>query len=310
MHTCKKIVVGVDLSADDRLVSSTAPAEPGRIALQKAVWLAQNLGASLHLLASLDVEAHAEAMMRRDQCRGGGVCVLAEKRLDELAQPARDAGVNVTCEVAFGSPLKVLLDDVQKNGRDLVVVGTRARGAVARNLLGSTALGLLRHAPVAVWVARKGPDDEFDHVLAPVAFGELTHEVLESAAWVAGKLSSHVHALHVVDYSGEHVLRMGGADAEVIDEYRRERRAAVEQNFAELEGTTGLDAVSHTIHIGEGNPADEILRLSEEHGADLVVLGALTHGALSGILLGSTAESVMQELDTSLLVVKVPSERS
>ena len=242
MRSCKKIVVGVDLSEEDRLVSMNAPAPQGRIALEKAIWLAENLGASLHLLASLDVHAHAEEMMRRDQCRGGGVCALAEERLEQLAAPARAKGVEVTTELAFGSPTSVIMDDIAANGRQLAVVGTRRRGVVARNLLGSTALGLLRHAPIAVWVARKGPDDEFDHVLAPVGFGKLTDEVLESATWVGEKLGSHVHALHVVDYSGEHVLRMGGADAEVLEDYRRERRDAVEQRLDELTASSGLGA--------------------------------------------------------------------
>jgi nucleotide-binding universal stress UspA family protein len=56
--------------------------------------------------------------------------------------------------VLRGRPTELLL--AQAEGAQLVVVGTRSRGAAARALLGSTSRGLLRHSPCPVAVV--GPD--------------------------------------------------------------------------------------------------------------------------------------------------------
>jgi hypothetical protein len=56
--------------------------------------------------------------------------------------------------VVHGRPAELLL--VQAGEAQLVVVGTRSRGAAARALLGSTSRGLLRHSPCPVAVVRPG----------------------------------------------------------------------------------------------------------------------------------------------------------
>jgi len=62
-------------------------------------------------------------------------------------------------------------------------------------------------------------------------------------------------------------------------------------------------------HVEKGKPWAEIIRLAEQHEADLIVLG--THGrtGLQHWLLGSTAERVVQHASCPVLVVP-PSARS
>jgi len=44
----------------------------------------------------------------------------------------------------------------------------------------------------------------------------------------------------------------------------------------------------------EGNPAVEITKFAAENGADLIVMGTLGKSGIDRILLGSTAEKVIQ----------------
>jgi nucleotide-binding universal stress UspA family protein len=65
-------------------------------------------------------------------------------------------------------------------------------------------------------------------------------------------------------------------------------------------------AVGVDYWLREGEPAAEILKLAQEEGADLIVLG--THGrtGLGRILLGSVAEQVVRRAACPVLTVKMP----
>jgi nucleotide-binding universal stress UspA family protein len=55
--------------------------------------------------------------------------------------------------------------------------------------------------------------------------------------------------------------------------------------------------------ILEGRPSDELLRLSNEAGVDLLVMGSVGRGGLDRFLLGSVAEKVTQHSKVPVLLV-------
>ncbi len=65
--------------------------------------------------------------------------------------------VDAKCFVETKGAAAALLDQIDVDGAQLVVVGTRGRNALASAVLGSTALNLLHHSPVPVMVCRPTP---------------------------------------------------------------------------------------------------------------------------------------------------------
>jgi nucleotide-binding universal stress UspA family protein len=59
-----------------------------------------------------------------------------------------------------------------------------------------------------------------------------------------------------------------------------------------------------TYEIREGDPAEEILRLAGDRGADLVVVGSRGLGTIAGTLLGSVSKAVVRGADRPVLIVK------
>ncbi|HZS10955.1 MAG TPA: universal stress protein, partial [Nitrospirales bacterium] len=53
-----------------------------------------------------------------------------------------------------------------------------------------------------------------------------------------------------------------------------------------------------------GHAAAEILKLADAHEADLVVLGALGHGAVARLLLGSVSARVLDHSRASVLIAR------
>ena len=57
-------------------------------------------------------------------------------------------------------------------------------------------------------------------------------------------------------------------------------------------------------HLVTGNPATVIPRLARDLGAQIVVMGALSRSGLMRVLIGNTAERVLESLPCDVLVVK------
>jgi nucleotide-binding universal stress UspA family protein len=63
-------------------------------------------------------------------------------------------------------------------------------------------------------------------------------------------------------------------------------------------------AVEHYFRVGD--EAEEIIRLAEEEGCDLIVMGTQGRTALGRLLMGSVAEQVLRRAPCPVLTVKQP----
>lgn len=62
--------------------------------------------------------------------------------------------------------------------------------------------------------------------------------------------------------------------------------------------------LSADVHIDFGKPADTILRIAEDLGVDLLVLGTHPHSAVRRRVLGATVDKVIDHAHCSVLVVR------
>jgi nucleotide-binding universal stress UspA family protein len=62
------------------------------------------------------------------------------------------------------------------------------------------------------------------------------------------------------------------------------------------------------IIVERGHPADEILKQAEDQNCDLIVMGTHGHGALEGVMMGSTAKRVVGKAKVPVLVVRLPKD--
>ena len=132
-----------------------------------------------------------------------------------------------------------------------------------------------------------------------------------SAARMAITLSRSLGGeLHVV-YVGVAPSAYAASESEILDyEFWKELRAfaqneasqSVEEEVRKIEGAGGKIEM---VHIAVGHPESEILRIAEEIGADLVVVGSRGLGPLRRALMGSVSESVVRHAHCSVLVVRV-----
>src|SRR5690606_31098682 len=94
-------------------------------------------------------------------------------------------------------------------------------------------------------------------------------------------------------------LRSLGGAREAL---RQEAGEAARQRLERLRGMGAGERAE--IHLREGRPAPEILRLAGEVGADLIVVGEQGPRRGIGALLGSTAERVLFESRVPVLLAR------
>jgi nucleotide-binding universal stress UspA family protein len=143
------------------------------------------------------------------------------------------------------------------------------------------------------------PGLEIKRILVPTDFSECSRTAIVYAAELARIYQAKIFLLHVVESS------VYSLDTSLIppgDPFGlREKLVEMTEKEAALIRKSGFDAEGECVI---GLPAIEIVRAVQEKKADLVVMG--THGrtGLSHILLGSTAERVIQRAPCPVLTVK------
>ena len=72
-------------------------------------------------------------------------------------------------------------------------------------------------------------------------------------------------------------------------------------------GTSSVDLISNIL-IRLGHPVEEILKVADEEGCDVIVLGTHGKGILKQTLLGSVSGSVITRTRKPLFLIQLPSE--
>ncbi|HEX2164365.1 MAG TPA: universal stress protein [Thermoanaerobaculia bacterium] len=289
-----------------RIVAATDFSPTAEAALDWALDLAGRHGARLTLLHALTLPAPLPDYVPPGGDFGDELQGVARRKLEETAARLGERGVEVAVELSLGVPSQTIVAFAQDSGADLVVVGTRGLTGIGHLLLGSTAERVVQRARCPVLTVH--PEDRGRHrplrtIVLPTDFSAGSADAAAFAVRLLARLEADarivlVHAYHLpIEYTAYgpiptsvRFLQDVGADAE----------AKLELAARELarEGLA-VEAVSR-----EGYPPDVIVDEARRRDADLVAMG--THGrtGLAHLLLGSTAERVVQHAPCPVITVR------
>jgi nucleotide-binding universal stress UspA family protein len=128
-------------------------------------------------------------------------------------------------------------------------------------------------------------------------------EALLRAIDVAARAPSHV--LHIVSALDPHAPGPAGeAQGSTYEGADRLRKLIVERVTFALAGRPTAAEVEFYVHARIGRPADEILALSSEVGADLIFIGSHGKVGVERLLLGSVSERIVREAGCPVMVVR------
>jgi nucleotide-binding universal stress UspA family protein len=123
-----------------------------------ATELARALGAEVILFhVSVETPLYAEGLMGMKEVREiyDAQRKWAGETLEARAAEMRNAGVTARWEMAVGAPWEEIVRAAEKEGVDLIVMGTHGRRGLDRLLLGSVANKVIRTANCPVLTVRE-----------------------------------------------------------------------------------------------------------------------------------------------------------
>jgi nucleotide-binding universal stress UspA family protein len=142
-----------------KILIATDGSEPARAAVEVGLELAAEQGAKLICITVAQRLDYGPALGFRfapGAVVPHGATPADRTPLQAAARLAADRGIDMRAVIVAGNPVDQIAAYARSMGADLIVVGSRGHGPLARTVLGSVSRGLLRTAHCPVLVVR-GP---------------------------------------------------------------------------------------------------------------------------------------------------------
>lgn len=281
-------------------------------ALAKASQLAHAFGARLELFHAMSdplyinvAEVHGQdlASLQGEQRRRvlGRLELLAERR-------GRGELTDVAVEWDF-PPHDAVIRAAQAFEADLIVAERHATAHHLPWVLRFTDFELLRCSPVPVLLVKTSKPYARPNILAAVDPGHtfakppsLDAEILRYGSTLAHALRGALHAVHGFEplpaaaLNGDYVS--GDWLTQLEDVTEKKTRAALERALR------GLEIPRSRQHLIARHPIDAIEEVAGTIGSDIVVMGAISRSGIKRVVLGNTAEKLIDHLPCDILIVK------
>ncbi len=232
-----------------------------------------------------------------------------EPRLRSQMEALEKLGFSVSTLILPGLAAHEIVHAASDKGVGAIAMATRKTTLFHDALLGGTVSHVVHESQVPVLVLQTRHEDEDKEwaercrekcstIAAHILYATDFSDTAERAFWLVHDLASSgadiITLLHVQDSS-----RIG-LEGEALKEYNRIDHARLQRLIDELDGK---GAAYIELVIRYGNPATEILRVAEEQGATLLVMGSHGRGFVPEVFLGSVSHQVVRHAPVPVLLV-------
>ncbi len=241
--------------------------------------------------------------------------VLADekrRRLETLARPLRDRGLEVTTKVLFGKTSFEIMHEVLRSHHDLVLRVTKGAHSQQSGFFGTTSMRLLRKCPCAVWLVRADMPPRFARVLAAIepAPHDFAHErmnktIMELGKSIADYEDGQLHVVHAWELFGSTAVKSRLKEGE-FEEIMQRAESEVAKAFDKFLAPYELNHQDDGVHLlcDELGAGHAVSGLATQQNMDLVVMGTIARAGVTGALMGNTAEHVIDHVRCSVLTIK------
>lgn len=295
------------------IVDPTRKQQP---AVSKGALLAERFAARLDLFVC-DTKAARNVRMA-EQLRESPQASLQEelpKWLESIAAPLRQRGIDVTTEVLVADPLHTaLVERVKHTCAELVIKDTHHHTVAQRTFLTNTDWELIRGCPVPLLLVKSSRWSPTYRIGAAVDPGHLDDKprlldrcILEEAARLTQALGGELHVIHACVPAAMIAAAAVSVPPLIVDIPDEALAAERQEKLKEITAlTSDYRFPAQDIHLQTGGVNEVLCGLARQHEIDIMAIGALARSGLKRIMIGSTAETVLEQLPCDLLVVKSP----
>ena len=302
-----------------KILCVALPGEDRKAVIARAVVLAQANQATITVFDVVE-SSYAGVLVSKDATYQKLSLQLRKDRLKELVSEYASQ-VELDIKVEIGIPYLEVIRKVLRGGYDLVVKHAKEIDWMDKMIV-SEDMHLLRKCPCPVWLIDSDTPVHFKSVIAAIDLDDecsaeelvkrkaLNRHILELACSNSLSESTELNIISVwqpfkqvsgfISRSGEMIESY---NAELLEKQTKNLQVAMEE-VAEYLGADAFRYVQPKTHLLEGDPRSIILSYAKRLKAELVVMGSVVRTGIPGFIVGITAETVLGQLDCSVLVVK------
>jgi nucleotide-binding universal stress UspA family protein len=277
-------------------------------ALRRVVDLAEQNDARLTLASVVPEPPMHQRLLHRAEFFGAVKDAEREARRRQLDGWAEGCGApSAETLVEIGRASSALVGRVLAAGHDLLVVTTDEDREDR-----TTINHLLRECPCPVWVIRPtrartqrvlvAVDPEPDQAV-------LNQRALELGAGMVDLYGGELHLAHAWELYGEATMRSSPylhIPETEVDALLEETRSASRAALDELVASSSVADAPWQEHLHNGPAAEVLEALVDRLRINLLVMGTVARTGATGLIMGNTAERVLDEVRCSVIAVKPP----
>ncbi|WP_158770051.1 universal stress protein UspE [Paraglaciecola sp. L1A13] len=295
-----------------KILAVIDPEDDQQKSLLRAIEIAQiTQGKITAFLPIYDLSYEMTTMLSTDERENMRFAVIEDRTawLADLVAPIeKESGLKIDLNVEWHNRAwESVICRVIKHGYDLIVKGTQLNDTLKAVIFTPTDWHIMRKSPVPVLLVKDHDWPVAGKVLAAVSLGVEDDEhtalndcVTRTAKAFAELLSSEVHLVNA--YPGTPIniaIEIPEFDPQIYSDSVKEHHQSAMLRHAQKHNIPAGSS-----HIEEGLPEDVIPALAEKIDAELVVLGTVGRQGISGVLIGNTAEHVIDKLNCDVLAIK------
>ena len=228
-------------------------------------------------------------------------------RVEEWLAPLREQGIDLHLDIQWHRfAFLAIIREVLRHGHDLLIKTSEGVTGAGVVLFHPTDRHLMRKCPCPVWMVKPEPHPAYKRILTAVnpfpdepANHTFNARILELAAAIARLDGAELHVVHAHQEYNAITLEHLGVDVDDIEERSLAlRRQGLDRLLASL-------SVAETRpHLVLGPPKEVILQLASREGIELIVMGTVARTGIPGLLIGNTAERILDGVECDVLAIK------
>ena len=291
--------------------------------LDRVVHIAKVVGAKLTLAAvvkpsrsqvffaegSLDLDEVEQLLVQEQQ-----------QQLDSAANSIDAPGVPIATRVFLGDPVDAVIRAVMTGEFDFLIKQPAPSHGLRQQMFGSVDMRLLRACPSPVTISQVKPDRYTRRAVTAVDYpgenetkAQLNQDLLDFAAFGLETEFTEAYIVHAWSLYGESLLAHGRGKLpperfkEIVEQESLKRKQWLEKLVAQFRNTLTSDRAERfrpKLELLRGDPTVVIPQRVKELDADLLSIGTVSRTGLSGLLIGNTAEAILNRIDCSVTTLK------
>ena len=218
-------------------------------------------------------------------------------RLEGYKNDLEQAGYEeVTIVTPVGDePFEAICDAGEEHEADLLMVASHGKGFLKSTLMGSTTFDLARATTLPLFISKEDHKDAsklLDTILIPTDFSQKSLDCLN----VVRGLREYIGNVIFI-----HVIERYRSKEEYKEKYGNARLF-----LQELVDELKIFGIKADYRIGRGAASKEIVHVSRQEHASLIIIAKTGAGLVKGLVMGSTAQNVV--LNSTCGILLLPAE--